>query len=158
MSGKPVLLGRWHHGAGQIVCGTVRIASESFDTDPCQEFKDEMLDWMCETLNQATAVYNATGLGPRELQHRLDVLVAMRKEELQEKADMIERSRELATQLAALSSQRAELVGMVGRLLDVLSSVDGYDYSISDDCDDAVHDARALIAKYTQPSSEESGT
>lgn len=55
MSLKSPLTGRWHHGNGVLVCGTIRIAVESFDTLPSQEFKDQMFDWMCETLNAAVA-------------------------------------------------------------------------------------------------------
>jgi hypothetical protein len=48
------LSGDWHHGNGVLVCGTVRIAREDFDTNPAESFKTEMFDWMCETLNAAT--------------------------------------------------------------------------------------------------------
>lgn len=53
MSVKSPLTGRWHHGNGVLVCGTVRIASEDFDTLPSQAFKDQLFDWMCKTLNEA---------------------------------------------------------------------------------------------------------
>lgn len=49
------LIGRWHHGNGVLVCGSIRVAVESFDTQPNQEFVDQMFDWICETLNTAIA-------------------------------------------------------------------------------------------------------
>lgn len=50
---KPPLTGRWHHGNGALVCGTIRIAAADFDTNPSKEFQDEMFSWMCEVLNKA---------------------------------------------------------------------------------------------------------
>ncbi len=47
------LSGRWHHGNGNICAGTLRIAREDFDTNPSDERKKEILDWMCETLTAA---------------------------------------------------------------------------------------------------------
>jgi hypothetical protein len=52
-SAEPPLSGRWHHGAGVLVCGSVRISREDFDMDPSEQFKTKMLDWMCATLNAA---------------------------------------------------------------------------------------------------------
>ncbi|KWB89891.1 hypothetical protein [Burkholderia ubonensis] len=49
------LIGRWHHGNGVLVCGSIRVAVESFDTQPSQEFMGQMFDWICETLNTAIA-------------------------------------------------------------------------------------------------------
>ncbi|OJA71088.1 hypothetical protein BGV72_31545 [Burkholderia ubonensis] len=49
------LIGRWHHGNGVLVCGSIRVAVESFDTQPSQEFMGQMFDWICETLNAAIA-------------------------------------------------------------------------------------------------------
>ena len=46
------LYGEWRHSKGYIICGTVRIAVQDFDTDPSEEFKKEILDWICETLNR----------------------------------------------------------------------------------------------------------
>lgn len=46
------LLGEWRHGGGYLCCGTLRVARESFDTDPAEEFKTEVLDWMCKRLNE----------------------------------------------------------------------------------------------------------
>ena len=50
---KPPLQGTWRHSNGVICNGTLRIAQESFDTSPAPEYRDEVLDWMCETLNKA---------------------------------------------------------------------------------------------------------
>jgi hypothetical protein len=49
--GRP-LRGEWRHSHGVISCGTLRIAIEDFDTDPCEQFKTEVLDWMCQRLNE----------------------------------------------------------------------------------------------------------
>ncbi len=50
---KP-LSGRWHHGGGHLCCGTIRVAKEDFDTNPSNEFKTELFDWMCQSLNSAS--------------------------------------------------------------------------------------------------------
>lgn len=50
---EPPLIGRWHHGNGVLVSGSVRIARSDFDTDPPDDFRDEVLEWMCTTLNAA---------------------------------------------------------------------------------------------------------
>lgn len=56
---EPPLGGRWHHGNGVVVCGTLRIFGEDFDTDPVQEFKEKLLTWVCDTLNSAQDAYRA---------------------------------------------------------------------------------------------------
>lgn len=50
--------GRWHHGNGALVCGTLRIAVESFDTDPVVDLKNEVFDYICNTLNKATIPFS----------------------------------------------------------------------------------------------------
>jgi len=57
---KPPLLGRWHHGEGVLVSGTIRIAQWNCDTNPPQTFRDKVLGWMCETLNYAVNEYERT--------------------------------------------------------------------------------------------------
>lgn len=52
-AGEPPLGGRWHFGNGVVVCGTLRVFGEDFDTDPAQEFKEQLLTWVCDTLNAA---------------------------------------------------------------------------------------------------------
>lgn len=47
----PTLIGRWHHGNGCIVQGTVRIAMSDFDTQPSAAFLKEYWDWVCGTMN-----------------------------------------------------------------------------------------------------------
>lgn len=59
---KPPLTGRWHHGNGNLVCGTIRIAVEDIDTLPSEQVKTELFDWICHTLNEATK--NATRVNP----------------------------------------------------------------------------------------------
>lgn len=46
--------GGWHHGNGVLVCGTLRIAVESFDNNCDKAIKDETFDWICDTLNKAS--------------------------------------------------------------------------------------------------------
>jgi len=52
---EPPLVGRWHHGNGVLVSGSIRIARWDCDTNPPQEFQNEVLDWACATLNAAIA-------------------------------------------------------------------------------------------------------
>ncbi len=47
---KP-LLGDWRHGNGFVCCGSVRIFRADIDTNPCEQYTKELLDWVCETLN-----------------------------------------------------------------------------------------------------------
>ena len=54
---KPPLIGRWRHNNGVICSGGLRIARESFDTSPAVEFRNEVLDWMVETLNKEVEKY-----------------------------------------------------------------------------------------------------
>lgn len=52
-------LGRnvWHHGSGVLCCGTLRIAVIDIDTQPSKEFTDELLEWVCETLNAEASTF-----------------------------------------------------------------------------------------------------
>jgi len=56
---KPPLTGRWHHGHGTLVCGTINVARADFDTNPTQQFQDELFTWACETLNKKISEYDA---------------------------------------------------------------------------------------------------
>jgi len=47
------LAGKWRHGGGVLCCGTLRVASEDFDTDPAPDFRREVMDWICAALNAA---------------------------------------------------------------------------------------------------------
>lgn len=49
----PPLMGNWRHSNGVICCGTLRIANVDIDTNPSEEFKSELLGWICKTLNAA---------------------------------------------------------------------------------------------------------
>lgn len=60
---EPPLTGRWHHGNGVLVCGTVRVARADFDTNPSAAFEDEMLGWMCRVMNAETGLYLAKKRG-----------------------------------------------------------------------------------------------
>lgn len=48
---QPPLLGNWHHGNGEICNGSLRVATASIDTNPTDSVRDEILEWMCNTLN-----------------------------------------------------------------------------------------------------------
>lgn len=58
MTTKPPLTGRWHHGHGALVCGTINVARADFDTNPTQQFQDELFTWACETLNARINEYD----------------------------------------------------------------------------------------------------
>lgn len=72
MTAKPPLIGRWHHGNGAIVCGTINVARADFDTNPTQQFQDELLTWACDTLNAGVTAYDleraAKALLPRAIE------------------------------------------------------------------------------------------
>lgn len=57
----PPLIGRWHHGNGVLVSGSIRIAQWDCDTNPPAEFRDKVLDWVCESLNAALAQQEGAG-------------------------------------------------------------------------------------------------
>lgn len=56
---KPPLTGSWHHGNGALVCGTINVAQADFDTNPTQQFQDDLFDWACETLNEKIAQFDS---------------------------------------------------------------------------------------------------
>ncbi|ENZ74951.1 MULTISPECIES: hypothetical protein [Ralstonia] len=62
---EPPLGGRWHFGNGVVVCGTLRIFGEDFDTDPAEDFKERLLQWVCDTLNAAQDAHRAAQSGQR---------------------------------------------------------------------------------------------
>jgi hypothetical protein len=41
------------------VCGTINVARADFDTNPTQQFQDELFTWACETLNEKIGEYDA---------------------------------------------------------------------------------------------------
>jgi hypothetical protein len=45
------LLGTWRFNNGYLCCGTLRVAVESFDTNPSESFKSELMAWVCYCLN-----------------------------------------------------------------------------------------------------------
>ena len=53
------LSGRWHYGNGILCCGTLRIAALSIDTNPADSFKVELINWMCDRLNERTELPRA---------------------------------------------------------------------------------------------------
>ena len=48
----PPLLGHWRHSNGVLCCGSLRIATDNFDTSPSADFVAEIWTWICETLNK----------------------------------------------------------------------------------------------------------
>lgn len=51
--GPPPVSGHWRSGNGVISCGTLRIFSENFDTNPANHIKAGIVQWVCNTLNAA---------------------------------------------------------------------------------------------------------
>lgn len=49
----PPFTGYWRGGNGVISCGTLRIFSENFDTNPANDVKAVIVKWVCDTLNAA---------------------------------------------------------------------------------------------------------
>lgn len=47
------LTGGFHQGNGVLVCGTVRVAREDFDTDPSDQFRKEFWTSLCDVMNAA---------------------------------------------------------------------------------------------------------
>lgn len=60
----PLGCNSWHHGNGVLVCGSIRIATADFDTNPSKEFQNQMFDWICTTLNQEAQKYELDQYGP----------------------------------------------------------------------------------------------
>jgi hypothetical protein len=52
---KPLFMGTWHHGQGNLCCGTVRYMRADFDTQPAPEVRTAIFDWVCSTMNAALA-------------------------------------------------------------------------------------------------------
>lgn len=50
---KNPLSGMWHHGNHAVVCGTVRVFRADFDTNPSAWTINDVLTWVCSTLNAA---------------------------------------------------------------------------------------------------------
>ena len=46
--------GRWRLNIGGLICCTVRVARIDFDTDPSEEFQQEVFDWVTAKLNAPT--------------------------------------------------------------------------------------------------------
>lgn len=47
------MLYNWRHNSNYICAGSMRIAKVDIDTNPSTEYTNELLDWMCKTLNEA---------------------------------------------------------------------------------------------------------
>jgi len=65
--------GRWRVESGVIVCGSVRMFSEDFDSYPSQPVNEDLLRWVCETLNTAQEL----GFSLAELQANADRYMAL---------------------------------------------------------------------------------
>jgi hypothetical protein len=53
LEAEPLFLGQWHHGEGNLCCGTMRYMRADFDTQPAQEIRTAVFDWICSTMNSA---------------------------------------------------------------------------------------------------------
>lgn len=53
--------GRWRVNEHGIYCGTLRIASFDFDTDPSVEFRSEVYEYMERALNNAAQAAERQG-------------------------------------------------------------------------------------------------
>lgn len=54
---KPPLKSHFRHNNGFVCSGSLRIARVDIDTNPSVEFEKELLDWICETLNNEIDAY-----------------------------------------------------------------------------------------------------
>lgn len=70
---RQALSGRWRVESGVILCGSVRMFSEDFDTYPSQPVSEDLLRWICETLNTAQEM----GFSLAETQADADRYVAL---------------------------------------------------------------------------------
>lgn len=72
MTTTPPLTGSWHHGNGTLVCGSINVARADFDTNPTQDFQNDLFNWICETLNSRINEYDvkrdASALLPRAIE------------------------------------------------------------------------------------------
>jgi len=59
----PPFTGHWRGGNGVISCGTLRIFSENFDTNPADHIKAAIVKWVCDTLNAAQKGQQVQGGG-----------------------------------------------------------------------------------------------
>lgn len=50
---EPMFYGRWHHGNGNLCCGTMRYFRADFDTNPAPDVREGIFDWVCTTMNAA---------------------------------------------------------------------------------------------------------
>lgn len=68
--------GTWRNGNNQFLCcGTMRVAREDFDTNPSEEYKKEVFDWICDALNNYNDLakeHNKIVVEHRKLKKQLD--------------------------------------------------------------------------------------
>jgi hypothetical protein len=65
--------GRWRVDNGVIICGSVRMFSEDFDSYPSRPVSEDLLRWICETLNTAQVM----GFSLAETQANADRYIAL---------------------------------------------------------------------------------
>lgn len=46
------LSGEWRYNNGYLICGTLRIAAQDFDTSPSVQRQKEIFDWIVYALNK----------------------------------------------------------------------------------------------------------
>ena len=84
---EPVLLGRFHHGQGYLCSGSMRLLRADFDTNPSEEFRDEVLDWIAEVMNAELRSAARRGL-PSELAVRAPAITWPQGKSVQREQDM----------------------------------------------------------------------
>lgn len=45
------LTGQWRYSNGVLCCGTLRVMRDDWDTNPAPEFRAQVMEWACRTLN-----------------------------------------------------------------------------------------------------------
>lgn len=58
LANEPTLVGRWRTKNGYLFCGTLRIAAADFDTAPRAEYRDAVLQDLCDAANFVVANYS----------------------------------------------------------------------------------------------------
>lgn len=46
-----MIMSEWRHNNGFLIKHTMRVAKEDFDTDPSDDYKKEIFDYLCEAAN-----------------------------------------------------------------------------------------------------------
>nr|BDD48124.1 hypothetical protein 40 [Balneolaceae bacterium] len=82
------LTGEWRYSDGYLYCGTIRIGALSLDTNPTDEVRDEIGEWICKKLNANDSDEDARGAS--ELMRMVSLLRVIYK--IKHQADRKERA------------------------------------------------------------------